>query len=73
MLGSLEAGFLVLFCYSVMLDTENSLSHQSFIQELDGVCSSPKWKNVLLKRCFISSLPSLALLYVIRGQALGRA
>ena len=49
MLGSLEAGFLVLFCYSVMLDTENSLSHQSFIQELDGVCSSPKWKNVLLK------------------------
>ena len=39
MLGNLEAGSLVLFCFSVMLNTENSLSHQSFIQELDGVCS----------------------------------
>lgn len=47
-----------------MLNTENSLSHQSFIQELDGVCS-PKWKNVLLKRCFISSLPSQRLLCVL--------
>lgn len=64
MLGNLEAGSLVLFCFSVMLNTENSLSHQSFIQELDGVCS-PKWKNVLLKQCFISSLPSQRLLCVL--------
>lgn len=47
MMGDLAAGFFfVLFCFTVMLNTENSLSHQAFIQELDGVCSSPKWKNV---------------------------